>query len=160
MENFILANTSYTQIGGKRRDVFSDLEFNKNEKQFNFKFMNNLDEKYILLKEQLESVNKKLSNETDNQINTKIQEIKALEKDLELIYNKILKYLKIIHTDKNAYSNNKYLDINEIDNLIEQYNSFSNKKIKKFVKITTAFNQLQIVLEDNNHVNRQYYHNI
>ena len=163
MENFILANTSYTQIGGKRRDVFSDLEFNKNEKQFNFKFMNNLDEKYILLKEQLESVNKKLSNETDNQINTKIQEIKALEKDLELIYNKILKYLKIIHTDKNAYLNNKYLDINEIDNLIEQYNTFSNKKSKKLVKIITAFGQLQIVLEDNDSIaplNRQYYHNI
>ena len=60
--------------------------------------------------------------------------------------------------------NNQFLDIDEIDNLIEQYNTYNNKKNKKLATISTAFGKLQVVLEDYNddHIpsNRQYYHNI
>ena len=61
-----------------------------------------------------------------------------------------------------AYINNQFLDIDEIDNLIEQYNNYNNKKNKKLATISTVFGKLQVVLEDNNieSSNRQYYHNI
>ena len=146
IENFILSNTNYNQIGGTSNDSR----------------YNDLNSKYKLLKKGLENINKKLSNTTDNNINTKIEQIKTLQKELELIYNKILNYLKIIRTDKKAYINNQFLDIDEIDNLIEQYNNYNNKKNKKLATISTVFGKLQVVLEDNNieSSNRQYYHNI
>ena len=153
MENFILSNTNYNQnqIGGQ---IYST-------SNTNFKFFNNLDEKYKILKESLENVNKKLSTTTDNEIRSKIEQIKGLQQKLELIYNKIFNYIKIIRNDKKAYINNQYLDIDEIDNLIEQYNTYNNKKNKKYVTISTVFGKLQVILEDyNEHKDRQYYHNI
>jgi len=153
MENFILSNTNYNQnqIGGQ---IYST-------SNTNFKFFNNLDEKYKILKESLENVNKKLSTTTDNEIRSKIEQIKGLQQKLELIYNKILNYIKIIRNDKKAHINNQYLDIDEIDNLIEQYNTYNNKKNKKYVTISTVFGKLQVILEDyNEHKDRQYYHNI
>lgn len=166
MENFILSNTNYNynQSGGGYRKIQPDnLYFDSKSKSFNFKFFNDLDEKYKLLKESLENMNKKLSNTTDNEIRTKIEQIKTLHQKLELIYNKILNYIKIIRSDKKVYINNQFLDIDEIDNLIEQYNNYNNKKNKKLATISTAFGKLQIVLEDyndGNSLNKQYYHNI
>jgi hypothetical protein len=96
-----------------------------------------------------------------NEIRNKIEQIKTLHQKLELIYNKILNYIKIIRNDKKAYINNQYLDIDEIDNLIEQYNNYNSKKNKKIAIISTVFGKLQIVLEDYNEPkDRQYYHNI
>jgi hypothetical protein len=165
MENFILSHVNYNQSGGlfegHRKVQPDNLYFDNKSKSFNFKFFNNLDEKYKILKGSLENVNKKLSNTTDNEIRSKIEQIKGLQQKLELIYNKILNYIKIIRNDKKAYINNQYLDIDEIDNLIEQYNTYNNKKNKKYATISTVFGKLQVILEDYNEpLNRQYYHNI
>jgi hypothetical protein len=167
MENFILSNKNYNFYGGS---INANLQYENNNLAFNF--FNDLDEKYKLLKKGFENINKKLSNTTDNHINTKIEQIKSLQKELELIYNKLLNYLKLIRTDKNAFTSNTYIDMNEIDNLIEQYDAHNNNKNKKIATITTVFGKLQVILEDyNNDVNlsgkaytnsknRQYYHNI
>ena len=56
---------------------------------------------------------------------------------------------------------NKILDINEIDNLINQYNININLQNKKLMILSSAFGKIQISIENNNNNNKKgYYHTI
>jgi hypothetical protein len=108
----------------------------------------------------LSNINQKLSNITDNKIKSKIQEVKTLQKELELIYNKIIYYIQILKKEKDLILTNKILDINEIDNLINQYNININLQNKKLMILSSAFGKIQISIENNNNNKKGYYHTI
>ena len=121
---------------------------------------NNIEQKYNILKDRLSNINQKLSNITDNKIKSKIQEVKTLQKELELIYNKIIYYIQILKKEKDLILTNKILDINEIDNLINQYNININLQNKKLMILSSAFGKIQISIENNNNNKKGYYHTI
>ena len=119
----------------------------------------NIEEKYNIIKENLFNINKKLSNITDNQIQKKIQDVKTLQKELELIYNKIINYIQILKKEKNLILNNKIINIDEIDNLIDQYNKNNDIHKKKLITLSTAFGKMEIMIENNNNNKKsEYYH--
>ena len=54
------------------------------------------------------------------------------------------------------------INIDEIDNLINQYNKNTSLQNKKIITLSSAFGKIQILIEDNKEYNKknQYYHSI
>ena len=161
-ENLILNKFSnsykYNQIGG----IYYQNIFNKQPTINKLNITNKIELNYNILKDRLSNFNKKLSNITDNKILEKIQDLKTLQKELDLIYNKIINYIQILKKEENLILNNKIINIDEIDNLINQYNKNTSLQNKKIIVLSSAIGKIEILIEDNKdeNIKKQYYHSI
>jgi hypothetical protein len=102
---------------------------------------------YEIMQSQLSNFNKKLSSITKTQIDKKINTIIQLEQEINNIYNKILEYVQILKKNRNLIINGKKVTIDDINDLINQYNLHNNNYNKKLITLSTAFGKIQISID-------------
>jgi len=111
------------------------------------------------IKDSLSGFNQKLSLRTNKKIEEKIMNIDILENNLNNIYNNINQYTKILRSDRNVVMHGKQVSLEDIENLINQYQVSSKQQTKEIVTLTTAFGKIKMLLEkqDMNPTSKQNY---
>ena len=102
------------------------------------------------IKQALASYNQKLSSETERRMEEKIRKIESLENELTNIHQNINKYTQILRKDRNAVLFGKVVSMNDIENLVNQYQVNSKEQTKQIVTLTTAFGKIKMLLETQN----------
>ena len=100
------------------------------------------------MKSQLFNINQKLSLITENQIQKKINAITELEQQIEQTNNKILEYIQILKKNKNLIISGRTLTMNDINDLVNQYNSHNKIYNKKLISLSTAFGKIQMTIDN------------
>jgi hypothetical protein len=105
---------------------------------------------YEAIKKTLDSIGQRLSSVTDNQILHKINKINGLETELAEIHQKINNYTSILRKNKEFIVKGQVLTINDIDDLLNQYNISSKKQAKEMITLYSAFGKIKMLLEKEN----------
>lgn len=126
-----------------------------------------LEIKYMDIKKSLESFNQKLSSVTENKIKEKINMVIKIEKELEQINGKILSYVKLLKSNKNARLNGKIINLEEIDSMLSQYSGLTSAHNRQIATISSAFGKIQLLIESGPNLslvpksnNSSVYHNL
>jgi len=126
----------------------------------------NLELRYLELKKSLSTMGQKLSSVTDKEIKEKIEKIITLEKEIEQINMKILSYVKLLKTNRNALISGKIISLDEIDSMLSQQSKLSSNHNKYIATLTSAFGKLQFVIDsqdltnDTKQTNQDIYYSI
>lgn len=104
--------------------------------------------KFNDIKKILAENQQQLSPNSEYQINNKIKRIQDLGEDLDKKFKNITElYSKMSSQDKKVRENST-LDIDQLDDLLNQYKEQTVQQTKKIASLYTAFGKIQFVLED------------
>lgn len=98
------------------------------------------------LKQSLNSFGQKLSPVTEKQIEAKIKSIIEIEKEIEQINTKILNYVKLLKTNRNASLPGKVINLEEIDSMLAQQTGLTSKYNKHIAVLTSAFGKIKVLI--------------
>jgi len=114
------------------------------------KKINNLEEKYNMMTNQLAKINQKISTVTNNKILHKIESINKLSSELDTIINKINEYTNVIKNNKVSVLEGRTISMEDIEDLIVQYTRENETMLKKVISVSTAFGKIKMMIEEAN----------
>ncbi len=112
-----------------------------------FKLSHPLETKYFEMVSTLKSYNQKLNSGADEKIREKIRKIILLETELEEINTKIMSYVKMLKTNREAILDGKILTLDEIETLLSSQKSMTKTHNKRMLSLSTAFGKLQLLID-------------
>jgi hypothetical protein len=108
---------------------------------------------FNMMKQTLSKLNQKLSDETERKINEKINGIIELENKLTEIYNNINEYTRILKKEKVPTNYSRTITLQDVTDLLSQYNKSNKQHIKEIVTLTNAFGKIERLIFERSSTN-------